>query len=29
MRGIIPEYHIIFTGNIIAQSRMKGVGVRP
>ena len=27
MRGIIHEYHDIFTGNIIAQSRMKGVGV--
>ena len=27
MRGIIHEYHDIFTGNVIAQSRMKGVGV--
>ncbi|MDR0892721.1 MAG: NADH-quinone oxidoreductase subunit D [Mediterranea sp.] len=27
MRGIIHEYHDIFTGNIIAQNRMKGVGV--
>lgn len=27
MRGIIHEYHDIFTGNIIAQQRMKGVGV--
>ena len=27
MRGINHEYHDIFTGNIIAQSRMKGVGV--
>ena len=27
LRGVIHEYHDIFTGNIIAQSRMKGVGV--
>ncbi|NDV57770.1 NADH-quinone oxidoreductase subunit D [Bacteroides sp. 519] len=27
MRGIIHEYHDIFTGNIIAQQRMKGVGI--
>lgn len=27
MRRIIHEYHDIFTGNIIAQQRMKGVGV--
>lgn len=27
MRDIIHEYHDIFTGNIIAQQRMKGVGV--
>lgn len=27
MRGIIHEYHEVFTGNIIAQSRLKGVGV--
>ena len=27
MRGIIHEYHDVFTGNIIAQSRLKGVGV--
>lgn len=27
MRGIIHEYHDLFTGNIIAQQRMKGVGV--
>lgn len=27
MRGIIHEYHEIFTGSIIAQQRMKGVGV--
>ncbi len=27
MRGIIHEYHDIFTGSIIAQQRMKGVGV--
>ncbi len=27
MRGIIHEYHEIFTGNIIAQQRLKGVGV--
>lgn len=26
MRGIIHQYHDIFTGNIIAQQRMKGVG---
>jgi len=27
LRGIIHEYHDIFTGNIIATQRMKGVGV--
>ena len=27
MRGIIHEYHDIFTGNIIAQNRLKGIGV--
>ena len=27
LRGVIHEYHNIFTGNIIAQSRMKGVGI--
>ncbi len=27
MRGIIHEFHDIFTGNVIAQNRMKGVGV--
>ncbi|WP_300697864.1 NADH-quinone oxidoreductase subunit D [uncultured Bacteroides sp.] len=27
LRGIIHEYHQVFTGNIIAQQRMKGVGV--
>lgn len=27
MRGIIHEYHDVFTGNIIAQQRLKGVGV--
>lgn len=27
MRGIIHEYHDIFTGNIIAQQRLKGVGI--
>lgn len=27
LRGIIHEYHDIFTGNIITQNRMKGVGV--
>lgn len=27
MRGIIHEYHEVFTGNIIAQQRLKGVGV--
>lgn len=27
MRGIIHEYHEIFTGNVIAVTRMKGVGV--
>jgi NADH-quinone oxidoreductase subunit C/D len=27
LRGIIHEYHNIFTGNIIATQRMKGVGV--
>ncbi|GAE19525.1 NADH-ubiquinone oxidoreductase chain C [Bacteroides pyogenes DSM 20611 = JCM 6294] len=27
LRGIIHEYHEIFTGNIIARSRLKGVGV--
>jgi len=27
MSGIIHEYHDIFTGNIIAQNRMKGVGI--
>ncbi len=27
LRGILREYHELFTGNIIAQSRLKGVGV--
>ena len=27
MRGIIHEYHDVFTGNIIARERMTGVGV--
>ncbi len=27
LRGIIHEYHDVFTGNIIATQRMKGVGV--
>ena len=27
MRGIVHEYHEIFTGNVIVKSRMKGVGV--
>lgn len=27
MRGIVHEYHEIFTGNVIVTSRMKGVGV--
>lgn len=27
MRGIIHEYHEIFTGNVIATTRLKGVGV--
>lgn len=27
LRGIIHEYHDVFTGNIIAQQRLKGVGV--
>lgn len=27
MRGIIHEYHEVFTGNIIAQQRLQGVGV--
>lgn len=27
LRGIIHEYHDVFTGNIIAMQRMKGVGV--
>ncbi len=27
MRGIIHEYHEIFTGNVIAATRLKGVGV--
>ncbi|KAA6308754.1 NADH-quinone oxidoreductase subunit C, partial [termite gut metagenome] len=27
LRGIIHEYHDIFTGNIIAQQRMKQVGI--
>ncbi|MEN6455052.1 MAG: NADH-quinone oxidoreductase subunit C, partial [Prolixibacteraceae bacterium] len=27
LRGIIHEYHNVFTGNIIATQRMKGVGV--
>jgi len=27
LRGIIHEYHEVFTGNIIAMQRMKGVGV--
>ncbi len=27
MRGIIHEYHDIFTGNVIATTRLKGVGV--
>ena len=24
---VLPEYHAIFTGNVIAQERMKGIGV--
>lgn len=27
MRGIVHEYHEIFTGNVIATSRLKGTGV--
>lgn len=27
MRGVIKDYHDIFTGNVIAQQRMKGVGI--
>ncbi len=27
MRGILHEYHEVFTGNVIAQERLKGVGV--
>ncbi len=27
LRGIIHEYHDVFTGNVIAQQRLKGVGV--
>lgn len=27
LRGIIHEYHDIFTGNIITQTRLKGVGI--
>ena len=27
MRGIVHEYHEIFTGNVIATTRLKGVGV--
>lgn len=27
MRGIIHEYHDIFTGNVIVQQRLKGVGI--
>ncbi|MEG1563161.1 MAG: NADH-quinone oxidoreductase subunit C [Bacteroides sp.] len=27
LRGILHEYHEVFTGNIIAQQRLKGVGV--
>ncbi len=27
MRSILHEYHDVFTGNVIAQSRLKGVGV--
>ena len=27
LRGILHEYHDVFTGNIIAQQRLKGVGV--
>lgn len=27
MRGIVKEYHDIFTGNVIATTRLKGVGV--
>ena len=27
LRGIIHEYHEVFTGNIIARQRLKGVGV--
>ena len=27
MRGIVHEYHEIFTGNVIVTNRMKGVGV--
>ncbi|MGE4586560.1 MAG: NADH-quinone oxidoreductase subunit C [Mangrovibacterium sp.] len=27
LRGIIHEYHEVFTGNIIAMERMKGIGV--
>ena len=27
LRGILHEYHDVFTGNVIAQQRLKGVGV--
>lgn len=27
LRGILHEYHDVFTGNIIAQQRLKGVGI--
>lgn len=27
LRGILHEYHEVFTGNVIAQQRLKGVGV--
>lgn len=27
LRGVLPEYHDLFTHNIIAQSRLQGVGV--
>ena len=26
LRGIIHEYHDVFTGNVIARQRLKGVG---
>lgn len=25
--GVLKEYHAVFTGNVIAQQRLKGVGV--